>query len=346
MEFYTPNVKTIRFGDRMVQAGEQHLRSRGFLRVTVPRIVPASGACENVDTLFEISVGGNTRWFQEGRKQAYFAQTGQLYLESLLGKGGLPKLYCVGPSARAETAVDTRHLTEFEMIEIEFRGSFPELLQEIELFITSLVQAVLALPAAERSEYALPADLSHLERHPKEFPKIRYRDAISELGLAWGSDISSKLEKQLIANHGGGPILITHYPNPMSERMQRLFERNAQDLAIKFFNMIPDPEDPDHVLSCDCIVPTGGECVGSAARVHTVKEFRERLFSSPMFKRLKEKDPLAEQGFSWYLGMLEKFPSVPHAGCGFGMSRIFQYLLAEPDITKVVVLPSNRERLY
>lgn len=346
MEFYTPNVKTIRFGDRMVQEGEAHLRSRGFLRVTVPRIVPASGACENVDTLFEISVGGNPRWFQEGRKQAYFAQTGQLYLESLLGDGGLPKLYCVGPSARAETAVDTRHLTEFEMVEIEFRANFAELLEEIELYITTLVKSVLGIAPAERPDYNLPTDLSHLEKHPEQFPRIRYKDALAELGLPWGLDISSTNEKRLIANHGGGPILITHYPNPLSDRMQLLFEHKAQDLAIKFFNMIPDPEDPDYVQSCDCIVPFGGECVGSAARVHTAEEFRKRLYSSAMFKRLKERDPLAEQGFSWYLGMLERFPSVPHAGCGFGMSRIFQYLLAEPDITKVVVLPSNRERLY
>ena len=330
----------------MAKIGETHLRDRGFLRVTVPRIVPASGACENVDTLFEIAVNGDPRWFQGGHKRSYFAQTGQLYLESLLGEGGLPKFYCVGPSARAEASVDNRHLTEFEMIEIEFRGSFEELLSEIEMFIGALVKSIQAIPENELPAYSLPADLKHLENHPEVFPKIKYKDAIAELGLPWGIDISSSQEQQLIANHGNCPILITHFPNPMSEKMQLLFDYKVEKLAIKFFNMIPDPENPDYVLSCDCIVPFGGECVGSAARVHNAKEFKNRLMASPMFKRLKEKDTYAEEGFAWYLGMLEKCPSVPHAGCGFGMSRIFQYLLAESDITKVVVLPSNRARLY
>lgn len=328
-----------------MEAGESYLRSREFTRVTVPRIVPASGACENVDTLFEVSVDGDPHWFQEGTKRAYFAQTGQLYLESLLGQGGLPKLYCVGPSARAETEVDTRHLTEFEMVEIEFRGTFTELLDEIEGFIRHLVKTVQAIPEGDRSKYGLPEKLTHFDNHQDTFPRIRYSDAIEELGLAWGDDISSKQEQELIKNHGSGPIFITHYPNPESEKMQKLF-REKKHLAIKFFNMIPDPENSDQVLSSDYIVPFGGECVGSAARVYSYEEFKQRLFSSLMFKRLQENDDRAEEGFSWYLSMLKRFPSVPHAGCGFGMSRIAQYLLAQPDITKAVVLPSNRARLY
>ena len=344
MSFFVPNFSTIRFIDRMMQAGEAHLRERGFVRVTVPRIVPASGACENVDTLFEITVDGDQRWFY-GNKRAYFGQTGQLYLESLLGKGGLPKLYCVGPSARAEDEVDARHLTEFEMVEIEFHANFDDLLEEIELFIRSLGQSMLDVSDAERAIYGMSEDLGHLEPLQKAFPRIRYSDAIGELGLAWGSDISSRLEQLLIANHGNGPILITRYPNPMGEKMRLLFSHKVERLAIKFFNMLPDPEDPDYVLSADCIVPYGGECVGSAARVHTHEVFRDRLVNSLMFKRLLEKDANALEGFSWYLGMLERFPSIPHAGCGFGMSRIFQYLLKKNDITESVTFAANRSRL-
>jgi len=346
MNFHEPKFTTIPFVDRMIETGERYLRQRGFMRVTAPRIVPASGACENIDTLFEIGVGGNSRWFNSDQRKAYFAQTGQLYLESLLGKGGLKKVYCVGPSGRAEPDVDSRHLTEFEMIEIESRSSFEQLLHEIELFITGLVESALSIPVGERRLYGLPEDISHLERHLALFPRIEYCDAIAELGLTWGSDISSRLEQQLIKNHGRGPILITHFPNPESERMQRLFERNEDKLAIKFFNMQPDPEDSDYVLSADCIVPYGGECVGAAARVWQFEEFRSRLFNSLMFKNLKEKDPKAEEGFAWYLGMLEQFPSVPHAGCGFGMSRIFQYILAKTNITEVVTFPVNRACFY
>jgi aspartyl/asparaginyl-tRNA synthetase len=345
MDFYTPNFSTILFINRMMEAGEAHLRSRGFKRVTVPRIVPASGACENVDTLFGIAVDDEPHWFHNN-KRAYFAQTGQLYLESLLVEGGLPKLYCVGPSARAESVVDTRHLTEFEMVEIEFHSSFDDLLVEIEQFIGALGASMEGASADERKVLGFPEDLSHLHALHASFPRIPYKDAIDELGLPWGSDISSTLEQKLIANHGNGPILIVRYPNPMGERMQLLFSHSVRDLAIKFFNMIPDPEDQNYVLSADCIVPYGGECVGSASRVHTYQEFHDRLVASLMFKRLLEKDANALQGFSWYLGMLERFPSSPHAGCGFGMSRIFQFLLRKTDITEVVTFPSNRARLH
>jgi len=352
MSFYKPNFTTIPFVDRMIQAGEQHLRKRGFMRVTVPRIVPASGACENVDTLFEVYMAGSALWFKIGengsekKKRVYFTQTGQLYLESLLGDGGPPRLYCIGPSARAETKVDTRHLTEFEMIEIEFLGSFSELLSEIESFIGCLVGSAFSVAENERRRFGFSEDLSHLEQHPSVFPKINYADAVQELGVAWGDDLSSSQEQKLIQNHGACPIFIIRYPNPESERMKKILEKDGKDKAIKFFNMVPDSEDSDYVLSADCIVPWGGECVGSAARVWKLEEFKSRLFSSLMFQRLKEKDPDAELGFAWYLDMLKAFPSRPHAGCGFGMSRIFQYLLKTPDITEVVTFPSNRERIY
>mgnify|MGYP001615773497 CR=1 FL=1 len=346
MSFYPPNIEKTRLVDLMMACGEKHLRQRGFVRVTVPRIVPASGACENVDTLFEITVGGDPRWFHGGHKRAYFTQTGQLYLETLLGEKGFEKVYCIGPSARAEATIDHRHLTEFEMIEIEFRGTFDQLLEEIELFIGGLIKEVLSIPQEEKAAYGLPTDLAHLVDHPQTFLRLNYQEAIKELDLAWGSDISSAQEQELIANHGKGPIFITRYPNPMSERMEILLAHKVPDLAIKFFNMQPDPNDPEYVLSADCIVPYGGECVGSAARVWELEVFKNRLFSSAMFKRLQEKDRFAEEGFAWYLEMLEKFPLTPHAGCGFGMSRIFQYILTEKDITKVVTFPSNRARLY
>ncbi len=346
MEFHDPNFKTIKFIDLMVDAGEAYLRKKGFQRITVPRIVPASGACENIDTLFEIGVAGDINWFNKGHKRAYFAQTGQLYLESLLGRGGLEKVYCIGPSGRAEPKADTRHLTEFEMIEIEFRGGFEELLIEIESFITHLVEIIKTIPTKEREAYNLPSDLKHLKNHPSSFPRIQYEEAIKELGLEWGDDISSTQEQELIKNHGGGPILIIRYPNPASDRMQKLFAEKKEDLAIKFFNMKPDTNNPDLVQSADCIVPFGGECVGSAARVWQYEEFRDRLYNSEMFKALKAKDDKAEDGFAWYLGMLQKYPSIAHAGCGFGLSRIFQYLLGETNITKAVTFPSNRSRIY
>lgn len=350
--FAEPNFDVIRFGDAMMQACEAHLRRLGFLRVTVPRIVPAAGACENVDTLFEIFVGNDPHWFvvrdaegQRMKKRVYFAQTGQLYLESLLGNPQNPLLYCVGPSARAERGVDTRHLTEFEMVEIEGAFSFTQLLEYIEGTITALVDAAKAIPVTERVLYGLPATLTHLSNHPARFTRLRYEEAIARMNVPWGNDLSSTQEQKLVAECGG-PIFITHFPNPEHPRMKALLAADPNGKAIKFFNMLPDPENPEYVLSADCIVPFGGECVGSAARVHEVDVFQERLYNSLMFKRLLEKDSDAKRGFAWYIEALQRYRSVPHAGCGFGMSRIFQYILGRNDITKVVPFPSNHERVY
>lgn len=368
---FEPNFHAIRLDDLMTATAEDFLRGRGFLRVTAPRIVPASGACENVGTLFQVYVAGKPHWFisangggkpkRDGtpkrakKKRVYFAQTVQLYLESLLGKDGFGKLYSVGPSARAEEAAngpdgkpqeDTRHLTEFEMVEFEFRGTFAENLCMIEQTITAMVGVVCALPESEHAAYGLSRGVAHLASHPVSFPRINYSEAIEELGITWGDDISSAQEQQLVANHGQGPIFIIRYPNPESDRMKRILADDDRGKAIKFFNMVPDEQDPEYVFSADCIVPYGGECVGSASRVWHLEEFASRLYSSLMFTLLLKQDRDAKEGFAWYMEMMERYPSQPHAGCGIGKSRVLQYLLAEPDIRKVVPFPSTQLRIY
>ena len=114
----------------VIKEAEDFFRHQGFIPLFPPKIVRASGACENIDTLFEVSVDKNHRWFDSN---AYLSQTGQLYLEAMVP--ALKKVYCLGPSFRAEPKVDTRHLTEFTMLEIEFAGNFEELLSYEESLI-------------------------------------------------------------------------------------------------------------------------------------------------------------------------------------------------------------------
>ena len=167
---------------------------------------------------------------------------------------------------------------------------------------------------------------------------MTYDEAIAklqELGeqIVWGDDINSAREKILVEHYGDQPLFITRYPDPMVD--------HGKEIEVeKFFNMLPDAEHPGRVLSSDLILPFAGEAVGSAARVHLADEMVRRLENSKMFKRLKEMGG-GLNDFSWYIDRLKE-GSVPHAGCGFGMSRITQWIMGTADIREAVTFPSNK----
>lgn len=245
-----------------------------------PKVVRASGACENINTLFEVSSGKNFSWFgSEDRKhQAYLAQTAQLYLEAFVPY--LEKVYSVGSSFRAEPGNDSRHLTEFTLIEIEFAGGFEKLLSYIERFIHRVSRDILQLPAKDRILLGLDEKaLKRLELVQLPFPRLSYDRAIQCLNLEWGDDISRIKEQELVERLGNQPTFITHYPDPLWD--------NGKEIEVeKFFNMLPDPMRPGRVLSADLILPIAGEAVGSAARVHNPETLLYRLENSKMFKLL------------------------------------------------------------
>ena len=79
---------------------------RDFVRIDSPILTPA--ACEGTSTLFETDYFGD---------KAYLSQSGQLYLEPAIAAFG--KVYCFGPTFRAEKSKTRRHLMEFWMVEPE-----------------------------------------------------------------------------------------------------------------------------------------------------------------------------------------------------------------------------------
>ncbi|MFA6305029.1 MAG: amino acid--tRNA ligase-related protein [Patescibacteria group bacterium] len=324
--------KNVLLISEILKAGRATLENRGFIEVVTPRVVRATGACENVNTLFEVSVGQDFKWFGSS---SYLAQTGQLYLEALVPE--YKKVYCSGPSFRAEATVDARHLTEFLMMEIEFAGGFDQLLMEIEAFVSGIAKTLVNI--SQTQDLGLGEEnLKRLATCPDVFTKLTYDQAIiklQELGesIAWGDDINSAREKILVESFGNQPMFITRYPDPMVD--------HGKEIEVeKFFNMLPDAENPGRVLSSDLILPFAGEAVGSAARVHIAEEMVRRLEHSKMFKRLEEMGgSLAD--FSWYIDRLKE-GSVPHAGCGFGMSRIIQWIMGTRDIREAVTFPSNK----
>jgi len=321
---------------QVIKSMRSWLERAGFFEIYPPKIVRASGACENIDTLFEVGVNGDFYWFHSKiPHRTYLSQTAQLYLEAFTPY--LKKVYSIGPSFRAEAGNDNRHLTEFTMLEIEFAGGFKELLSYIEKIIYKAIEDILKLPKKIKKELNLSKEnIKRLKKVKPVFPKITYDETIKILKLPFGSDISKRNEQKLIEKFSEQPLFITHFPNP-------LYDHEKEIEVEKFFNMIPDPSNPARVLSADLILPFGGEAVGAAQRVHKFEELKWRLENSKMFKRLKKKGGGLED-FNWYLQRVKE-KSLPHSGCGFGIARILKFIKGEENLKKVITFPSNQENI-
>jgi asparaginyl-tRNA synthetase len=314
--FQDPRLQAVaRIEASLLSGARKYFEGNGFTEVLVPHITRATGACENIATMFEVSFFGERR---------YLAQTGQLYLEILTPY--LERVWAAGPSFRAEPDVDERHLTEFTLAEMEFKGGFDELLGHIEGTIASMVNEVLKTRGVDLE--LLGADEARLKDIAPPFRRVTYTDAVELLewtGVKWGDDLKSFHEKQLVQYFGGKPLFITHYPK-----------------AIKFFNMKENQTNPDVVDSADLILPFSGEAVGAAEREYEYVRLVARLLESPMFKLLKEKGGSLED-FAWYLNFYKEMGGCRHSGCGIGMNRVTQSVLAVDDIRATTTWPMNKE---
>jgi asparaginyl-tRNA synthetase len=272
-----------------------------------PRIVTATGACENVDTLWDVASASVPGEF-------YFAQTGQLYLEMALAE--VPRAFTVGPSGRAEAEIDHRHLREFTLFEVEGRGGFEALVSTIKSLFAAIDRVSAAWGA---SPIASPLRL------------VTYAEALDRLGLDashWGEDFSHAREVALCAD---GPVLLTHHPDP-----QPSF--GPAPTLEKFFNMKPTPSrngDRPTVQSCDLLLPVSGESLGGAVRIHQSDVLRERLVRSGMFRTLQRRG-LGLAQFADYLAHMEAQGHLigEHYGFGVGIDRVVQYLMNEADIRR------------
>jgi asparaginyl-tRNA synthetase len=308
-----------------------HYNSLGLEYVDdVPLLVPITGACENVSTLYSL----------EGRRNLYLSQTGQLSLESELAD--VDGTYCVISSFRADEP-DKRHLNEFRLVEEEFAwtnvaGDQPydphvlltRLLERARLAVTALMRGALTQPGAfaafgastEPVERAVAAD---------QWPIVTYREGLELLErsgrfgpLDFGLDLGPQHETALIelvaAERGVQPmpVFITHFPE-----------------WIKFFNMKIDPSDPQVVLSADLLLPVAGEALGSAVREDHFPTLRRRLAESSMLAQLNESGRNSLQDFDRYLRLIESGCVPPHAGYGIGLERVLQFILSQEDVRVV-----------
>jgi asparaginyl-tRNA synthetase len=290
------------------RACREYLDAHGFLPFDAPILTPA--ACEGTTTLFPVS------YFEE---MAYLTQSGQLYGEA--GALAFGKIYCFGPTFRAEKSKTRRHLTEFWMIEPEM--AFAGLDEDMDLaedFLEHVVQTVLTRRRLELQ--ALERDLAPLERVRKPFPRIRYADALDILrrkgfALDWGADLGAD-EETALSQEFDRPVLVHRYP-----------------VESKAFYMKGDPADPRVALCVDVLAPEGyGEIIGGGQREDDadVLEGKIRTHGLPL------------EVFQWYLD-LRRYGSVPHAGFGMGIERCVAWLCGLHHVRETIPFPRMLERL-
>ncbi len=300
----------MRVRDELTFGIRDFFHSRHYVNIDSPILTPA--ACEGTSTLFE------TDYFGE---KAYLSQSGQLYLEPAAAAHG--KVYCFGPTFRAEKSKTRRHLMEFWMVEPEVAWlRFDGLLDLAEEFVSSLVARVLDRC---RQEFEwLERDMARLEAAAaRPYPRIDYGDAVEKLktkgfAVAFGDDFGGD-EETALADEAGKPIMITRYP-----------------AAIKAFYMEPDANDPARALAVDMIAPDGyGEIIGGSERISSPEKLEQRIAEHNL--------PLA--AFQWYLDV-RRYGGFPHSGFGMGIERVVSWLCGLSHLREAIPYPRMINRLY
>ncbi|MBI1955266.1 MAG: asparagine--tRNA ligase [Acidobacteria bacterium] len=298
----------LRIRHEICKACRDYLDGEGYTLVDAPILTPA--ACEGTTTLFE------TPYFDE---KAYLTQSGQLYSEAAVAAFG--KVYCFGPTFRAEKSKTRRHLTEFWMVEPEAAfATLEDMMDLAERFVTFIVKRVLA--NRRRELEVLGRDLTRLESIEPPFPRITYDEAVKILerkgsDIRWGGDFGGT-DETLIGEEFTKPVLVHRFP-----------------ASIKAFYMQPDPDRPELALGVDMLAPEGyGEIIGGGQRVSDY---------NLLLRRIKEHN-LPREAFEWYLD-LRKYGSVPHAGFGMGIERAVAWICGLEHVRETIPFPRMLYRL-
>jgi asparaginyl-tRNA synthetase len=305
----------------IVRAIRDWLDDHGFLNVDTPILTPA--AAEGTTTLFSIDYHG---------EPAYLAQTGQLYNEANIFAFG--KVYCFGPTFRAEKSKTRRHLQEFWMVEPEIAFCDLEGLMEVEeQFVSYIVHRCLTDCAPELA--ILERDTTHLQRVTPPFPRIHYDEAVAMINRAaaagelvpgypdpvpaieWGDDFGSPHETYLAAQFDK-PLFVHHYPT-----------------QVKAFYMEPEADRPEVCRSVDLLAPEGyGEIIGGSERMSDP----EKLIAAIAHHKLPQ------SVYEWYID-LRRYGSVVHSGFGLGVERTVAWVCGLDHVRETIAFPRTLTNL-
>lgn len=299
----------------VIKAVRDFLDADGFTLCDAPIFTPA--ACEGTTTLFEVD------YFDE--QKAYLTQSGQLYNEATAAAFG--KVYCFGPTFRAEKSKTRRHLTEFWMVEPEMAfAGLDDVMNLCERFLSYIAQRV--LEDREEELKILERDPAKLEAIKAPFPRLHYDDAVRllheghergeiETRFEWGGDFGAP-DETYISSKYDQPVMVHHYP-----------------AAVKAFYMARDAERPELALGVDVLAPEGyGEVIGGGERATSLEFLREQI----------AEHELPEEAFDWYLD-LRRYGSVPHAGFGMGIERCTAWMCGIEHVRETIPFPRMLYRL-
>ena len=304
----------------IIKAMRDWLDEQGFLLVDTPIITPAAG--EETTTLFELDYFG---------ERAFLAQTGQLYNEANIMAFG--RVYCFGPTFRAEKSKTRRHLIEFWMLEPEIAFCSLEELMDIEEGLVSYV--VEQVIGKHESELAIiERDVDKLRAITPPFARISYDDAVSrlkalgesiddparkaEIAITWGEDFGSPHETAL-AEMFDKPVFVYHYPT-----------------AVKAFYMTPVAGRAEVCRSVDLLAPEGyGEIIGGSERIHELELLQANI----------DRLGLGREAYEWYLD-LRRFGTVPHAGFGIGIERTVAWVCGLGHVRETIPYARLLNRKY
>jgi asparaginyl-tRNA synthetase len=300
----------LRIRSEVEAACRDFFHQRGFVLFDAPMLTPTS--CEGTTNLFELD------YF--GERKAYLTQSGQLYAEA--GALAFGKVYCFGPTFRAEKSKTRRHLTEFWMVEPEVAFfTLDEDMQLAEDFVSSIVARVLETRREELK--ILERDVAPLEKAAATpYPRITYDEALARLKVKgfevrWGEDLGGDEETALSAEFDR-PVLVHRYP-----------------AECKAFYMKRDPARPEVALCVDMLAPEGyGEIIGGGQREDDYETLKGRIVEHNL--------PL--EAFSWYLD-LRRYGSVPHAGFGMGIERAVSWICGIHHVREAIPFPRMMERI-
>ena len=300
----------LRVRAEVIAAVRSFFDDRGFILADTPIFTPA--ACEGTSTLFPV------QYFDE--TTAFLTQSGQLYNEA--NAMALGRVYCFGPTFRAEKSKTRRHLSEFWMVEPEVAfATLDDVIELAEDLVVSVVTRVLERRQPELRR--LERDQSKLEMVTKPFPRITYDEAVQMLNekgqrFEWGGDFGAP-DETLLANSFDRPVAVTRYPS-----------------KVKAFYMEPDPQRPDVALCVDVLAPEGyGEIIGGSQRIADY---------DLLLRRIKEHD-LPPEAFEWYLD-LRRFGTVPHGGFGMGIERVVTWICGLDHLREAIPYARKLNRLY
>jgi asparaginyl-tRNA synthetase len=300
----------LRVRHEVINAVRDYFNERDFILADTPVFTPA--ACEGTTTLFPV------QYFED--TTAYLTQSGQLYNEA--NAMALGRVYCFGPTFRAEKSKTRRHLTEFWMVEPEVAyATLDDVIELAEGLVVHVVSRV--LDRRQKELKVLDRNTSKLETVKAPFPRISYDEAaklLVEKGLPfqYGTDFGGT-DETVLSDQFDRPVAVHRYP-----------------ASIKAFYMKPDPHEPDKALCVDVLAPEGyGEIIGGGQRLDDYDLLVQRL----------EEHQLPREAFEWYLD-LRKYGSVPHGGFGMGIERVVSWICGLEHVRETIPYPRMLYRLY